>query len=114
MGAPAELGAGVCCCPVVEVQVRGDLDLTAVPRMRERLNDALSLQPHVLVVDLSACTSFGAQGITMLLEVHRRAWRQQAMLTLRGCSDRHLQMLALMGLQDVFDIDRAPYAKVQG
>jgi anti-anti-sigma factor len=94
-----------CRCPAVEVCITGELDYATVPRMREQLRDALSLRPQRLVVDLSRCTFFDAMGINMLLEVHRQAWRQDAGLTLQGCSPRHLRILALMGLHGVFDID---------
>ncbi|MBK5307483.1 MAG: STAS domain-containing protein [Frankiaceae bacterium] len=95
----------LCCCQAIEIHVQGELDLSTVPRMRERLHEALSLQPERLVVDLSECTFFDAMGINMLLELHRRAWRQNAAFTLRGCSDRHYRLLALMGLRNVFDIE---------
>jgi anti-anti-sigma factor len=90
-------------CPEVEIRVQGALDLASVARMRERLFDALSLKPHCLAVDLSECTFFDATGINLLLEVHRQAWRQESRLQLLGCTARHLRLLALMGLLDVFD-----------
>lgn len=93
------------CCPIITVQVQGELDLRSVPRVRERLYDALTLNPTHLVVDLRECAFFDALGINLLLDVHRQAWRQQGRLRLRGCSDRHLRLLALMGLTSVFDID---------
>jgi anti-anti-sigma factor len=101
----AETLGGECRCPEVEVCIKGELDYATVPRTREQLHDALSLHPQRLVVDLAGCTFFDAMGINMLLEVHRQAWRQDAALTLRGCSQRHLRILALMGLHGVFDID---------
>lgn len=94
-----------CCCPVVEVRVQGELDLGTVPAMRERLLDALSLKPEQLVVDLAGCGFFDAIGINMLLDVHRQAWRQQSRLTLRGCSERHMRLFALMRLHEVFDVE---------
>ena len=94
-----------CCCQAVEIQVQGELDLSTVPRMRERLFEALSLRPDRLVVDLSDCTFFDAMGINMLLEVHRQSWRQHADFSLRGCSERHYRLLALMGLRNVFEIE---------
>jgi anti-anti-sigma factor len=92
---------------VVEVQVQGSLDLTTVERIRSQLLEALDLRPSSLVVDLSGCTFFDATGISMLLDVHRRVWRQHGTLELRGCSERHLRLLALMGLIDVFDTGAA-------
>ncbi len=94
-----------CTCPVIEVNVQGELDMTVVPRLREQLADALSLQPTRLVVDLSACTSFDVSGINVLLDVHRQIWQQDGRLTLRNAQARHLRLLALMGLRDVFDLE---------
>lgn len=104
---PTALISEGCCCPVVEVHIQEDLDLASVPRIREQLYDALSLSPDQLVVDLGACTFFDGCGITMLLEVHRQAWRQDARLTLRRCTQRQLHVLDLMGLGDVFEIEMA-------
>jgi anti-sigma B factor antagonist len=97
----------VACCPVVTVHVQGELDLATAPRIRECLYDALTLRPTHLVVDLAECPFFDAIGINLLLDVHRHAWRQQARLRLRGCSERHMRLLALMGLHDVFEIEES-------
>ena len=93
-----------CTCPTVEVCVRGELDVATVPRMRERLHDALTLRPTHLYVDLTECGFLDACGILLLLDVHRQAWCQGATFVLRGCSPRHRRLLALMGLEDVFDL----------
>src|SRR6476661_2322260 len=97
-----------CRCRVITVCVQGELDLVSVAATQERLHDALSLGPEALVVDLSACPFFDATGINMLLDVHRLARKQRAVLTLSGCSDRHLRLLALMGLRGVFDVSARP------
>ena len=94
-----------CACPSVEVCVVGDLDLSTEARVRERLADALTLRPMRLFVDLTDCTFMDATGVAALLEAHRQARRQNASLILRGCVDRHLRILALMGLRGVFDIE---------
>ena len=89
---------------VVTIEVAGDLDLGSVARVRERLHDALSLRPAQLVVDLSRCDFVDASALTMLLDVHRRAWRGGGVLTLKGCSPRVLRLLSLTGLRRVFDL----------
>jgi anti-sigma B factor antagonist len=94
-----------CTCPTIEVNVQGELDAATIPRLRERLSDALSLQPVHLYVDLSDCTFIGAAGVTMLLDAHCKTRRQRGTLVLRGCAPRHLRVLALMGLNDVFDVE---------
>jgi anti-anti-sigma factor len=93
--------------PVIEVLVDEELDIATLPRLRERLEDALSLMPARLVLDLRDCTFLDAQAMTVLLDVHRQAWRQDSTLTLRGCSVQCLRLLSLAGLLDVFDLEPA-------
>jgi anti-anti-sigma factor len=90
--------------PVVEVIVTGELDVGSVSRVREHLHDALSMKPERLVVDLTDCPFVDACALTMLLDVHRRAWRSGGVLTLKGCSPRVLRLLSLTGLRRVFEI----------
>jgi anti-anti-sigma factor len=89
---------------VVVVKVEGELDVSSVSRVREHLHDALSVRPARLVVDLERCPFVDACALTMLLDVHRRAWRAGGLLTLRGCSPRVLRLLSLTGLRRVFDL----------
>jgi anti-anti-sigma factor len=62
------------------------------------------VRPGRLVVDLEHCPFVDACALTMLLDVHRRAWRAGGVLTLRGCSPRVLRLLSLTGLRRVFDL----------
>ena len=103
--APAALPAPVHCRPaVIVVAVDGPLDASTLPRIRERLHQALDERPGRLVVDLADCPFVDASALTMLLDVHRRCWRAGRVLTLRGCSARVLRLLSLTGLRRVFDL----------
>ncbi len=101
----AESPRNDCRCPTIHIEVDGELDHAVVPRLREQMTDALSLRPARLVVDLSRCTFFDVSGINLLLDAHRQLWKQDGRLTLRGAQGRHLNLLALMGLRDVFDLE---------
>ena len=90
---------------LAQVDVVGDLDLAAVPRVRERLHAALADKPARLVVDLAQCGFVDASALAMLLDVHRRTSRYGGVLTLRGCSPRVLRLLSLTGLRRVFDLE---------
>jgi anti-anti-sigma factor len=98
---------------VVVVAVEGELDISTVARVQETLHDALSVHPGRLVLDLSACPFVDACALTMLLDVHRRAWRSGGVLTLRGCSPRVLRLLSLTGLRRVFDLEDEPVDQAQ-
>ena len=105
--APTDVDDGRSRPAVVEVVVEGELDAGSVSRVRDTLHDALAMRPARLVVDLSACPFVDACALTMLLDVHRRAWRAGGLLTLRGCSPRVLRLLSLTGLRRVFDLAEA-------
>jgi anti-anti-sigma factor len=90
---------------VVVVEVQGDLDAARVPRVRALLEDAVSVRPQQLVVDLANCSFLDASGLTVLLDVHRRLGRVGSVLTLRGCSPRVMKLLSLTGLRRVFDVE---------
>lgn len=92
---------------VIEVVAAAELDLAVVPRLRETLEDALSLRPRLLVLDMSRCTFADATALGTLVAVHRQARRQGTALHLRDASARVVRTIRLCGLQRVFDLTPA-------
>ena len=92
---------------VVEVLVDTELDIATLPQLRAQLEDALSVRPGRLVLDLTRCGFLDAQAMTVMLDVHKQAWRQGGRLVLRGCSEQCLRLLALAGLVGVFELEPA-------
>ncbi len=93
--------------PLVEIVVAEELDIASVPRVRERLEDALRLRPARLVVDLSRCAFLDGSGLAALLGVHRQAMRQGTDFVLRGPDARVRRLVALTGLGKVFTVEPA-------
>lgn len=93
---------------LVEVIVEGELSARSISTVRTELERALALHPSRLIADLSRCTLLDAEGIALLVEVHRRIYRSEGRLVLRGCSPRCLRLLGLSGLTRVFEIETAP------
>jgi anti-anti-sigma factor len=93
--------------PTVGLAVTGPLDVTTLPRVRERIEQALADRPARLVVDLTACTFVDASALAVLLDAHRQLSRTGGVLTLRGSCPRVLRLLSLTGLRRVFDLDGA-------
>lgn len=93
------------CPPLVEIVVAEDLDVASVPRVRERLEDALRLRPARLVVDLGRCPFMDGSGLAALLTVHRQALRQGAEFVLRNPDARVRRLIALTGLAKVFSVE---------
>lgn len=93
--------------PLVEIVVAEELDVSSVPRVRERLEDALRLRPGRLVVDLGRCGFLDGSGLAALLAVHRQAMRQGAEFVLRAPDARVRRLIALTGLAKVFTVEPA-------
>ena len=74
--------------PRIVVAVTGSLDAAALPRWRQRLEDAVTADPAHLVVDLTGCTGVDQAGTALLATVHERLWATGGRLTLRGMNPR--------------------------
>jgi len=94
--------------PLVEILVNESMDVTTVPRLQDRLEDALRMRPERLVIDLAGCPFVDATALALLLDVHRRARRQGGQLVLRAPSPRVLRAITLTGLQNVFTREQGP------
>ena len=93
--------------PLVEVVVADRFDGATALHLRDRLEDALRVRPERLVVDLGGCTAFDASGLRVLLEVHCEAIRGGSRLVLRRAGERVQRVIALSGLDGVFDLEGA-------
>lgn len=91
--------------PLVTVQLCEGLDSSTASRVSERLEEALRLRPHRLVLDLSGCDFLDATGVSALVRAHRAARWQDTSLVLLHPSPRLRRVLALTGLLDVFTIE---------
>lgn len=93
--------------PVVEVLVAEELDAAAVPRIRPVLEGVLAVRPEVVVVDLSGCSFIDAAGISLLLDVHRRAWMFDGRLVLRSPTAIVRRVLEIARVTHILRIDPA-------
>ena len=91
--------------PHVTVRVCTPLDEAAASWLSVRLDEALSLSPRHLVVDLADCPYVDSSGLTAMLDAHRAALAQGTTLVLRRPSARTLRAVELSGLQTVFTVD---------
>lgn len=89
---------------VIEVVAAAELDASTVTRLRATLDDALSLRPRLLVLDMSGCSFVDATTLAALVAVHRQARRQGTSLQLRSPTERVVRAVWLCGLQRVFDL----------
>jgi anti-anti-sigma factor len=91
--------------PHVELFCDEELNQTTLPLLRAKLEEAMTLRPGHLVVNLSACRYLNAQAVLVLLEAHRAIWQAGGRLVLRGCGTENMRLLVLAGVQQVFEFE---------
>jgi len=62
--------------------IEGELDLSTVPVLAQRVDDRLGESPTRLTLDLSAVTFMDSSGLRLLIELSERARRETWQLTL--------------------------------
>jgi anti-sigma B factor antagonist len=77
---------------------------SASVRLAERVDEAVTLRPDHVIVDLTACDSLSAAAIGVLTDAHRRVRRYGGRLSLRGAGPRVRRLLDLSGVGHVFDL----------
>jgi anti-anti-sigma factor len=88
--------------PLLVIRISEPLDAARVPSVVGLLDDAVTVRPGHLVVDLTECEYLDAAGIMMLIDVHRRVWQDGGQMTLRGLSPRLRRILEIARVDRVF------------
>ena len=61
---------------LVQVVLRGELDLSTVEKVEEELGRVEADEPRVLVLDLSALTFLDSTGLRLMVTAHQRAEKE--------------------------------------
>lgn len=94
--------------PLLEIRVTTPLCADTAGTVDHLLDDAVTLRPTRLVIDLSECEYVDATGIAMLLDAHRRIWRDGGRLILQGMSPRLHRTLQIARVDRVLSTTTAP------
>jgi anti-anti-sigma factor len=65
----------------------------------------LDVRPDLIVVDLHGCPFIDAAGISLLLELHRRAWVADGRVVLRSPTPQVLRVLRIARVTQVLRIE---------
>lgn len=83
------------------VVVRGEVDVTTVPMLREVLGSCLERGPREVVLDLSALDFIGAQGLSLLLDTHKRLRRRGGGLSVHDAPASTARVLEITGMGEL-------------
>lgn len=89
------------------VALRGELDLSDVPRLEAVLNGHLDAGRRVLRLDTQDVTFLDSSVLGVLVSIHRRCAEMHATLILTGVSGIVQRIVRLTALDQVLLIDRA-------
>jgi anti-anti-sigma factor len=85
-------------------RLRGNLDFTTAPAVRERLREMLSTSAKLLVIDLSGVSSSDAAGLAVLIGAQRRARARGITVRLAAPRPEVAELLRVTGLDSTLTI----------
>ncbi|MGW4567426.1 STAS domain-containing protein [Streptomyces sp. NPDC004561] len=91
----------------VRVTVRGELDLVSGSQLRDQLSEALAASSRGLDLDLSGLSFCDCAGLSVLLELRRRALSGSKTVVIQDTSPAIDRLLDLLGAQDLFSSSRS-------
>jgi anti-sigma B factor antagonist len=86
------------------VTVRGEIDIATAPALEAALDDAISLHPYIVIVDLSAVTFMDSSACHCLITANREAAKSVVALELSGVDGPKHRALEILGLDKVLTI----------
>jgi anti-sigma B factor antagonist len=86
------------------IVLMGEIDLTAAPRLRLMISDALADEPAHLVVDLSATTFMDSTGLQVLVVARQTTRLLNIDLTIVPGPQNVMRVLQIAGLDDQLDL----------
>lgn len=90
---------------VVIVGVRGDVDVSTSPRLRDELHGAIGSGASRVVVDMAGMDFIDSAGLGVLIGSLKRAREQGVELVLSNLQTSPRKVIAITGLDDVFTLD---------
>jgi anti-sigma B factor antagonist len=95
------------------LSVSGEIDAYTSPRLRERLTELLDAGRHRVIVNLQGVEFMDSTGLGVLVSCLKRAKEHQGDLSLVCTSPQILRVLAITGLDRVFQV-RGSVEEVSG
>jgi stage II sporulation protein AA (anti-sigma F factor antagonist) len=91
----------------VVIRPVGEIDYSAIPRLKDALASAASAGADDVIVDLSEVTFIDSGGLDVLLHAHQRQRNTGGGLVLRGVNATIKRLLAVTNLNSVFVVDNS-------
>lgn len=86
------------------VELFGEIDVYTAPDLRKNLSDTLESGPNNLIINLEGVRYIDSSGLSVLLEMHKRAQAKNGMLSVISTHSQILKLFNLTGLIKILKV----------
>lgn len=86
------------------VALSGEIDVYTAPELRQRLGETMHDGPPHLVIDLAEVRYIDSSGLSVLLEIHKRAQAERRRASIICAQPQILKLFALTGLDKILHV----------
>jgi anti-sigma B factor antagonist len=91
--------------PVAVIRLRGALDMTGAPTVRECVGEVIDDGCKEVVIDIEKLTFLDSSGLMVLYSAHRQLEASGGRFVLRRPTSRERRLIAVTGMDEVFHIE---------
>ena len=92
-----------------KIDVKGEVDMNTAPKLREKIQSALSLKPQVIILNLSGVTRMDSAGVAVLVEGIQWARKEKIILSLQEVSRAAQAVLEMARVDKLFQVSGNNY-----
>jgi anti-sigma B factor antagonist len=92
-----------------KIDVKGEVDMTTAPKLREKIRTVLADKPQVVILNLSAVTRMDSAGVAVLVEGIQWARKEKIILSLQEVSTAAQKVLEMARVDKLFQVSGNNY-----
>ena len=92
-----------------KIEVRGPIDMTSAPELRDEIKAAIAKKPQVIIVNLAQVTHMDSAGVAVLVEGIQWARKEKIILSLQDVSKAAQSVLEVSRVDKLFQVSGNNY-----
>jgi anti-sigma B factor antagonist len=92
-----------------KIDVKGEVDMTTAPKLREKIQKVLADRPQVVILNLAAVTRMDSAGVAVLVEGIQWARKEKIILSLQEVSPAAQKVLEMARVDKLFQVSGNNY-----
>jgi anti-sigma B factor antagonist len=92
-----------------KIEVRGPVDMTSAPELRDQIKAAVAKKPQVIIINLGKVTHMDSAGVAVLVEGIQWARKEKIILSLQDVSKAAQDVLEVARVDKLFQVSGNNY-----